>query len=98
LSKTDENVIAMWEIKVLRRILGPVKENNMWKICTNQGLMNLYRKPDIISEIRKGKLRWLEHVEQMSKERTVKKVFRNMLEGKRSVGKPRKTWYDDENV
>ena len=27
--------------------------------------------------------------------RTVKKVFKNILEGKRSVGKPRKIWLDN---
>jgi len=31
----------------------------------------------------------------MSEERTVKKVFKNIPEGKRSVGKPRKRWLDD---
>jgi hypothetical protein len=30
--------------------------NGMWRICTNQVLINLYRGPDIISEIRKGQL------------------------------------------
>jgi hypothetical protein len=40
----------------------PVKENDMWRICTNQKLMNLYREQGIISEIRKQRLRWLGHV------------------------------------
>ena len=31
----------------------------------------------------------------MSEERTVKKVFKNIPEGKRSVGKPRMRWLDD---
>jgi hypothetical protein len=53
--------------------------------------MDLYIEPDTtISEIIKGRLRWLGHVERMSEERTVKKVFMNTLEGKRSVGRPRK--------
>jgi hypothetical protein len=39
--------------------------------------MNLYREPDVISEIRKGRLRWLRHMEGMPDERTVKKVLRN---------------------
>jgi vacuolar-type H+-ATPase subunit E/Vma4 len=44
--------------------------------------MYLYREPDIISETRKGRLRWLRHVERMSEERTVKKVFKNTLQKK----------------
>jgi DNA-binding PadR family transcriptional regulator len=31
----------------------------------------------------------------MSEERTVKKVFKNTAEGKRSIGKTRKRWLDD---
>ena len=53
--------------------------------------MDLYIEPDTtISEIIKGRLPWLGHVERMSEERTVKKVFKNVLEGKKSVGRPRK--------
>jgi hypothetical protein len=53
--------------------------------------MDLYREPDIISEIRKGSLRCLGHVEIMPEERNVK-FFNNIPKGKRSVGKPRKRW------
>jgi hypothetical protein len=35
------------------------------------------------------------HVERMPEERTVTEVFKNIPEGKRSVGKPRKRWLDD---
>jgi hypothetical protein len=48
--------LAMWGRKILGRIFGPVKENGVWRISTDQELMNLYREPDIISEIRKGRL------------------------------------------
>ena len=61
---------------------GPVKENGVWMIRTNQELMNLYSERDIISEIRKGRLRWLGHVQTESEERTVKKVFKNTPQGK----------------
>jgi hypothetical protein len=40
-------------------------------------MVDLYREYDIFSEIRKGRLQWLGHVEIMPKERTVKKVFKN---------------------
>jgi hypothetical protein len=41
-------------------------EENMWRIHTNQELTDLYRVPDIISEIRKGRFRWLGHTGRMS--------------------------------
>ena len=54
------------------------------------------REPDIISEIRKERLRCLGHVERVLEERTAKKVFlRISQKEKRAVGKPRKRWLDD---
>jgi len=77
-------------------MFGPVKkENGMWRICTNQVLMELYREADIISEIRKGRLLWLRHVEIVPEDRTAKEVFKNIPEGKRASGKPRTRWLDD---
>jgi hypothetical protein len=54
--------------------------------------MNLYRETDIISEIRNGRLQWLGHVTRVTKERSVKKVFKSIPDEKSSVGKPRKRW------
>jgi hypothetical protein len=53
LSRSDENPLAIWGRKMLRRIFGPVKENSVWRIRTNQELMDLNRETDIMSEIRK---------------------------------------------
>jgi hypothetical protein len=38
--------------------------------------------------------RWLRHVERMPEEITAKKMFKNIPEGKMSVGKPRKECLD----
>ena len=60
------------------------------RICTNQQMNDLYSEPDIISEIRKGRLPCLGHVERMPEERNAKKVSKNTPEGKRSIGNPLK--------
>jgi hypothetical protein len=57
--------------------------------------MNLYRETDVFSGIRKGRLRWLGHVARVPEERTVKRVFKNIPDGKCPVGKPRKRWLVD---
>ena len=58
--------------------------------------MDLYIEPDTtITEIVKGRLRWLGHVERMSEERAVKKVFKNILEGEKVRWKTKKRWMDD---
>jgi hypothetical protein len=37
---------------------------------------------DIVTEIKKRILRWLGHVERMSEERVVKRLYQNFPEGK----------------
>ena len=69
------------EKKILRKIFGPIKENYVWRIRTNHDLIDLQKEPDIVSEIRKERLRWLGHVERMPEERTVKKVFNSISKG-----------------
>ena len=39
-------------------------------------------------------MRWLGHVERMSEEREVKRLYQNTAEGSRSVGRPRLRWTD----
>jgi hypothetical protein len=36
-----------------KNVVCPVKVNGMWRIRTDQELMNLHREPDIISDIAK---------------------------------------------
>ena len=50
--------------------------------------------PCIISKIREGTICWLGHVERMPEERIVKKVLKNIPEGKMSIWKPSKRWLD----
>jgi hypothetical protein len=58
-------------------------------------LIDLYREPDIISEIIKVRLRRRGLVEGIPEEKTTKNVFKNIPEGKSSVGKPRQRWVAD---
>lgn len=53
------------------------------------------RQTHILSEIRKGRSRWLEHMKWMPEERTMKKVFSGIPKGKSFFGNPRKIWLDD---
>lgn len=86
LSKSDEYTLAKRERKTMTKIFGPIKENGVWGIRTNRELMDLYTEPNIISRHIKGRLQWLGHVERMPEERTLKKGFKNIPEGKRSIG------------
>jgi hypothetical protein len=56
--------------------------------------MALFQELDIVAEIKKARLRWLGHVERMSEDRVIKKLYMSKPEG-RSVGRPKMRWLDD---
>jgi hypothetical protein len=39
MNRSEENSLAIWEMKILRKIFGGVKENDVWRIRSNQGSM-----------------------------------------------------------
>jgi len=65
----------MWERKILISIHGPVAEQGIWRIRTNQKMRGLYNDLDKIADIKKERLEWIRHVVKMDQGRTVKKVF-----------------------
>lgn len=90
----DEELIRRWERKVLRRIYGPLFEEGQWRIRSNAEIYVMYNRPDIVCEIRKGRLRWLGHVERMPEERAAKKVYKGNPGGRRLRGRPRLRWQE----
>jgi hypothetical protein len=69
--------------------------NGIWSIRTNKELMALYQELDRVAEIKKVRLRWLGHVERMSDDRVIKKLYMSKPEGRRSVGRTKMRWLDD---
>jgi len=93
LNRGNENALGIWERKILRKIFGSVRANSVWKIRTNQGLMDLCGKN--ISQKFGNEVSLLGHVKRTPEERTVAKMFKNIQEGKGSVGEPRNGWLND---
>jgi hypothetical protein len=85
LTANDERSLRTWE----RKIYGPVYDNVIWRIRTNKELMALYQELDIVTEIKKARLRWLGHVERKSEDRVIKKLYMSKPERRRSVGRPK---------
>jgi hypothetical protein len=71
----------VFEIRVLRRISGPKRDDvtGEWKRSQNEELHNLYSSSNIIRQIKSRRMRWAEHVARMVEERNVYRVL---------VGKP----------
>jgi hypothetical protein len=85
----------VWERKVLRRIFGPVKEHGRWRIRTNVVLEQCYKTTSIVTTIRTKTLEWVGHVQRMSNQRAVKKVYEGSMAGRKCRGRPRLRCTDD---
>jgi hypothetical protein len=92
LAKKSELALDAFERKVLRRILGPMKENDAWRIRYNNELYKQFDKPSISNIIKLKRLQWAGHVQRMEGKRILKRILKSNFIGKRPVGKPRKRW------
>ena len=56
LSEKDKFILNAWERKILRKIYGPVHEQNTWTIRTNQELRDLHKGQDLVGDIKRRRL------------------------------------------
>ena len=69
--------LMVFERKVLRRIFGPTKERDgIWRIKTDDELDELIKDKNIINYIKAQTLSWFGHLQRMSEERMVKRVYK----------------------
>jgi hypothetical protein len=80
-----KSCIKTWECKMLRKVRGPVKDQNGWRIQTNDELQVICRKPDIVTMIKVRRLDWAGHLVRMSDGKSVKKVFLGKPDGRRKA-------------
>jgi hypothetical protein len=70
----DKKRLGTWERKILRRTYGPVGEQVMWRISTNQELREIHKDLDIIAGFKKKRMEWIGHVARIDQGRTVKNI------------------------
>jgi hypothetical protein len=85
----------MFERKIIRRINGPVMENNVWRIRYNEELNTLLKGEDVVRFIKSQIIRWLGHVERMEANAMPKRMLKGRLYSKRRKGRRRMRWLDD---
>jgi hypothetical protein len=74
---------------MLRKIYRPKSEQWMWRIRSDLEVQNMYKSPDIVTEIEVRRLERLGRVVRMEDNRLSKMVFNAKPEGRRGVGRPR---------
>jgi hypothetical protein len=96
LNLKEEHRLRIFENRVLRRIFGPKREENgSMKTLHNDELHSLYSSPNIVMMIKSRRMRWAEHVALMGEGRGVYRILVGRPEGKRLLGRPRRSWEDN---
>jgi len=61
----QERALAVFERKILRKICGPVKENELWRTRRNDELEAIIKGENIVRFIKCQRIWWLGHIERM---------------------------------
>ena len=93
----EENIIQkllIFDRKILRRIFGTTKENNICRIKNNEELDKLMKHENIVNYIKAQRLSWFGHVQRMPETRAAK-IFKWNPLTTRPRGKPKHRWEDN---
>ena len=66
LKETTIQKLLVLERKILRRLFGPTKENQIWRIKSNEELDKLIKHKNIFNYINAQGLSWFGHVQRMT--------------------------------
>jgi hypothetical protein len=89
----EESRLRVFEKRVLRKIFGPKREEDRsWRKLYNYELHSLYSSPNIVRVIKSRRIRWAGHASLMEVGKGVYRVFVGRPEGKRPLGRPRRSW------
>jgi len=92
LTMEEERALAVFERKILRKIYGPVKENELWRIRRNDELEAIIKEENIVRFIKCQRIRWLGHIKRMQDTAIPKKMLYKELYATRRRGRPKMRW------
>jgi hypothetical protein len=90
LTLREEHRLRVFENRVLRRILGPKRDEVIrgWRKLRSEELHNLYCSPSKIRIINLRRMRWEEHVARIGENRNAYRTLVGKPDGKRLLGIP----------
>jgi len=94
LTMEEERALAVFGREILRKMYGPVKENELWRIRRNDGLEAIIKGENIVRFIKCQRIRWLGHIERMKDTAIPKEMLYRKLYATRRRGRPKIRWLD----
>ena len=93
----EELRLRFSENRVLRRLFEPKRDEvaGEWRKLHNEQLNDLYCSLNIVPLIKSRRMKRAEHVARMEESRGVYRVLVGKAEGKRPLGRPRRSWEDN---
>jgi hypothetical protein len=98
LTLREEGRLTVFEKRVLRRISGPPRRDEVtgeWRKLHNEELNDLYYSPNIVGVIKWRRMRWTGHVVCTGERKGVHRVLVGKPEEKRPLERPRGRWEDN---
>jgi hypothetical protein len=95
LTVKEENILRIFERKIIRKIYGPAMENNSCRIRYNEEISKVLKREDIVRFIKSQRIRWLGHGEKMEDNAVPKRMLKGRLYSKRRKGRPRMRWLEE---
>jgi hypothetical protein len=81
--------------KIIRKIYGPIKQEEQWRIRNNEEIDEILKQEDIIRFIKARRVDWLGHVERMDANRITRKILYEKICTKIARDRPKLRWFDD---
>ena len=95
LTMEEERALAVFERKILRKIYGPVIENELWRIRRKGELEVIIKGENIVRFIKWQRIWWLGHIERMQDTAIPKKMLYGKLYATRRKWRQKMRWLDD---
>ena len=95
LTESSTQKLLVFERKILQKIFGPTRENQLRRIKTNNELSKLIKHQNTVNYIKALRLSWFGHVQRMPDSRTAKKIFKWTPLTTRPKGRPKHRWEDN---
>ena len=80
---------------IIRKIVGPVNIDNMWRTRNKMEIDKLTEGAGIVRFIKAQRIKWLGHVQRRDQARPTRKLLEWKPMGIRPVGRPRQRWQED---